>query len=327
MRYTLRQLEVFLATAHFENVSRAADHLSMSQSAASGALKELESQFEIKLFERAGKRLRLNELGRQLWPRAEALLGQARDLEAGLLAHQELGQLNVGATLTIGNYLAVSIMARYMAEQPGARVQLEVANTRAIVDRVLGFDLDLGLIEGEMNHRDLELLPWREDELVVFCAPDHPLAGKPRLDDHDLKAATWIVRESGSGTRQTFERGMHGILPDLNLLLELEHTEAIKRAVETGLGISCLSRVSLREAFRRGSLVPLGCRTGISAASSISCCTGKSTAARGWSAGCNCAGNPAIRAEGYWPPSGRYSSRITPSRSFHGSVRVGWPIT
>lgn len=257
MRYTLRQLEVFLATAHFENVSRAAAQLNMSQSAASGALKELESQFEVKLFERAGKRLRLNELGRQLWPRAEALIGQARDLEAGLLAHQELGQLKVGATLTIGNYLAVSIMARYMAEQPGARVQLEVANTSTIVDRVLGFDLDLGLIEGEINHRDLELLPWRGDDLVVFCAPEHPLASRERLDDHDLKAATWIVREPGSGTRQTFERGMHGILPDLNLLLELEHTEAIKRAVETGLGISCLSRVSLREAFRRGSLVPL----------------------------------------------------------------------
>ena len=96
MRYTLRQLEVFLATAHFENVSRAAAQLNMSQSAASGALKELESQFEVKLFERAGKRLRLNELGRQLWPRAEALIGQARDLEAGLLAHQELGQLKVG---------------------------------------------------------------------------------------------------------------------------------------------------------------------------------------------------------------------------------------
>ena len=257
MRYTLRQLEVFLATAHHENVSRAAAQLNMSQSAASGALKELESQFEVKLFERAGKRLRLNELGRQLWPRAEALIGQAKDLEAGLLAHQELGHLKVGATLTIGNYLAVSIMARYMAEQPGARVQLEVANTSAIVDRVLGFDLDLGLIEGEINRPDLELLPWRADDLVVFCSPEHPLAGRERLDDHDLKAATWIVREPGSGTRQTFERGMHGILPDLNILLELEHTEAIKRAVETGLGISCLSRVSLREAFRRGSLVPL----------------------------------------------------------------------
>lgn len=257
MRYTLRQLEVFLATAHFENVSRAASHLNMSQSAASGALKELESQFEIRLFERAGKRLRLNELGRQLWPRAEALLTQARDLEAGFSAHQDLGHIKVGATLTIGNYLAVNIMARYMAEQPGARVKLEVANTSTVMERVLGFDLDVGLIEGEINHPDLELLPWREDELMVFCAPEHPLARKGTLDDHDLRAATWIAREQGSGTRQTFERGMHGILPDLNLLLELEHTEAIKRAVEAGLGISCLSRVCLREAFRRGSLIPL----------------------------------------------------------------------
>ncbi|ARB44112.1 LysR family transcriptional regulator [Alloalcanivorax xenomutans] len=257
MRYTLRQLEVFLAVAHHENVSRAARDLNMSQSAASGALKELETQFDIKLFERAGKKLRLNELGRQLWPRAEALLGQARDLESGLQAHQELGRLKVGATLTIGNYLAVNIMARYMAEQPGAQVKLEVANTATIVDRVLAFDLDMGLIEGEINHTDLELLPWREDELVVFCAPDHPLAKQETLSDEDLLAATWIVRETGSGTRQTFERAMHGLLPGLKLLLELEHTEAIKRAVEAGLGISCLSRVSLREAFRRGSLVPL----------------------------------------------------------------------
>ncbi|MCU5782096.1 LysR family transcriptional regulator [Alcanivorax balearicus MACL04] len=257
MRYTLRQLEVFLAVAHHENVSRAARDLNMSQSAASGALKELETQFDIKLFERAGKKLRLNELGRQLWPRAEALLGQARDLESGLQAHQELGRLKVGATLTIGNYLAVNIMARYMAEQPGAQVKLEVANTATIVDRVLAFDLDLGLIEGEINHTDLELLPWREDELVVFCAPDHPLAKQETLSDQDLLAATWIVREPGSGTRQTFERAMHGLLPGLKLSLELEHTEAIKRAVEAGLGISCLSRVSLREAFRRGSLVPL----------------------------------------------------------------------
>mgnify|MGYP000123709727 FL=1 len=148
-------------------------------------------------------------------------------------------------------------MADYMAEQPGARVHLEVANTRTIVERVLAFELDLGLIEGELNHTDLELLPWREDELVVFCSPNHALAGKEALTDEDLRAAHWIVRESGSGTRQTFERGLHGLVPELDLALELEHTEAIKRAVEAGLGISCLSRVCLREAFRRGSLVEL----------------------------------------------------------------------
>ncbi|WHI44747.1 LysR family transcriptional regulator [Microbulbifer sp. JMSA004] len=257
MRYTLRQLEVFLACAHHENVSRAAESLSMSQSAASTALKEFEQQFELRLFERTGKRLRLNELGRQLWPRAEELLERAQELEQTLATHRELGSLKIGATLTIGNYLTASVMARYMEEQPGTQVQLEVANTAAIAERVLNFELDLGLIEGEINHPDLEIIPWRHDELVVFCAPNHPLAGRRRLADKDLIGATWITRESGSGTRQTFERAMAGLLPQLHILLELQHTEAIKRAVEAGLGISCLSRVSLTDALKRGSLIEL----------------------------------------------------------------------
>ncbi|WP_444906729.1 LysR family transcriptional regulator [Microbulbifer sp. SSSA008] len=257
MRYTLRQLEVFLACAHHENVSRAAESLSMSQSAASTALKEFEQQFELRLFERTGKRLRLNELGRQLWPRAEELLERAQELEQTLATHRELGSLKIGATLTIGNYLTASVMARYMEEQPGTQVQLEVANTAAIAERVLNFELDLGLIEGEINHPDLEIIPWRHDELVVFCAPNHPLAGRKRLADKDLISATWITRESGSGTRQTFERAMAGLLPQLHILLELQHTEAIKRAVEAGLGISCLSRVSLTDALKRGSLIEL----------------------------------------------------------------------
>lgn len=256
MKFTLRQLQVVLATAHHENISRAAASLNMSQSAASGALKEFETLYEVRLFERAGKRLKLNEVGRQLWPRVEALLEQATELERDLTRHHDLGRLKVGATLTIGNYLAVKFMAQYMAEQPNARVKLEVANTRAIADRVLSFDLDLGMIEGEINHPDLELQRWRSDDLVAFCAPGHPLARRA-LSDADLLNEAWIVREPGSGTRQTFERGMHGILTDLHIALELEHTEAIKRAVEAGLGISCLSRVSLQEAFRRGTLIPL----------------------------------------------------------------------
>ncbi|MEX2961932.1 LysR family transcriptional regulator [Microbulbifer sp. TYP-18] len=257
MRYSLRQLEVFIACAHHENVSRAAASLNMSQSAASTALQEFERQFDLRLFERAGKRLRLNELGRQLWPRAEELLERARALEQTLATHRDLGRLKIGATLTIGNYLAAGIMARYMEEQPGTRVELEVANTAAIAERVLNFELDLGLIEGEVNHPDLEMLPWRSDELVVFCAPKHPLAGRGQVGDRELCAATWILRETGSGTRQTFERAMAGLLPRLHIRLELQHTEAIKRAVEAGLGISCLSRVSLVDALRRGSLVEL----------------------------------------------------------------------
>ena len=257
MKFSFRQLEVFLAAAHFQNITRAADSLAMSQSAASSALKELESQFDIQLFDRVGKRLQLNELGRLYRPKVESVLAQARELEQAFSKHSEVGALKVGATLTIGNYLAVGVMAQYMNTPTRPRVSLEVANTSTIARRVKDFELDIGLIEGDLQSSELEMIPWREDELVVFCSPSHPLATKGKLTDDDLREATWIMREQGSGTRQSFERGMHGLLPDLNVLLELEHTEAIKRAVEADLGIGCLSQVVLVDAFRRGSLVPL----------------------------------------------------------------------
>ncbi len=129
MKYTLRQLEVFLAVAHFDNITRAADSLSMSQSAASGALRDLETQFDIQLFDRVGKRLKINELGRLLRPRAEALLERARSLEQDMTRHQAVGQLKIGATMTIGNYLAVGLIARYLEEQPSAKLDRQVANT------------------------------------------------------------------------------------------------------------------------------------------------------------------------------------------------------
>lgn len=257
MRYTLRQLEVFQATARSENITRAAESLSMSQSAASGALRELEGQFDVQLFDRVGKRLQLNELGRSVLPGAMAVLEQARELESVLAAHGEPGPLKVGATLTIGNYLAVGIMVRYKQAHPGARVTLEVANTTAVARRVELFDLDIGLIEGELQHPDLDVLPWREDELVIFAEAGHPLARKRHVTDADLLGCRWILREPGSGTRQTFDRALAGLLPDLQVTLELQHTEAIKRAVAAGLGVGCLSRLSVAEPIRRGDLVPL----------------------------------------------------------------------
>jgi DNA-binding transcriptional LysR family regulator len=257
MRYSLRQLEVFLATAHHENVTRAAASLAMSQSAASGSLKELEDQFGVRLFDRVGKRLQLSELGRQLRPQAETLLAQARAFEQALAGEDPVGRLRLGATLTIGNYLAVAMIADFRARYPGAEVALHVANTQAIAEGVARFELDMGMIEGEFHHPELDTARWRNDELVVFAAPDHPAANSGGLDDRDLLDQRWIVRERGSGTRQTFDRAMQGLLPNLDIAMELQHTEAIKRAVEAGLGVGCLSRISLVDAFRRGSLVPL----------------------------------------------------------------------
>lgn len=257
MRYSLRQLEVFLATAHHENVTRAADALAMSQSAASGSLKDLEDQFGVQLFDRVGKRLQLSELGSQIRPKAQRLLDQALEFQYALSGEEIVGGIKLGATLTIGNYLAVGMIAEYRRRYPQADVALTVANTRTIAEQVANFELDLGLIEGEFHHADLETLHWREDELQVFAFPNHPLAGLGPLTDDQLKEESWIVREAGSGTRQTFDRAMHGILTDLDINMELQHTEAIKRAVEAGLGVGCLSKICLVEAFARGSLVPL----------------------------------------------------------------------
>lgn len=257
MRYTLRQLEVFLTIARCGNLTQAANLLAMSQSAASSALKDLETQFDLQLFDRIGRRLQLNEQGKALQPKAQSLLEQADEIERMLLSHDDAGHLAVGATLSIGNYLAVGLVAQYKSRYPKADVRLEVNNTHHIVEQLRRFELDVGLIEGEINDPELDIQPWQSDELVVFCGTEHPLANQSVLTDQQLADADWILRESGSGTRQAFDRAMHGLLPQLKIAMELQHTEAIKHAVEAGLGLGCLSRITLGNAFQSGRLVPL----------------------------------------------------------------------
>lgn len=256
MRFTLRQLEVFLAIAQFQSVNRAARKLGMSQSAASSSLSDLENQYDVLLFDRVGKRLELSELGRTLRPHAEALDEHAREFESRLLNQSEVGRLRVGATLSIGNYLTAPLIARFLKAHPSARVTLHIANTAEIAREVHNFELDVGLVEGELQDPELEVTRFREDELCVFCGPDHPFATRRVLRDRDLREAEWIMREPGSGTRQAFEHSMHGVLSDLRILLELEHTEAIKSAVKAGLGVGCVSRMALEDEFRAGTLVP-----------------------------------------------------------------------
>lgn len=256
MKFTLRQLEIFVAIARHGSVSRAADAVALSQSAASTALAELERQTGHRLFDRLGKSLHLAERGQALLPRAVELLDRAAELDALFQGDEAIGHLTVGATLTIGNYLGTLIVAEFLQRHPQARLRLQVRNTGALLAALLRHEVDLGLIEGECNHPELQLEPWIDDELVVFAAPNHPLAGREASIEQLLQAA-WIVRESGSGTRASFDHAFFHHQSRLHIRLELEHTEAIKRAVESGLGLGCLSRLALRDAFRRGSLRPI----------------------------------------------------------------------
>ena len=257
MRLTLRQLEVFAAIARCGSVSRAAEELSLSQSAASAALAELERAYDMQLFDRAGKRLRLNDLGRSVLAKANELLDRAQELEAALHAHDLPGELKVGATLTIGNYLGAAIVGEYLRRHPGSRVALTIENTAEIIARVAAFQLDLALVEGRCQDPGIEVIHWGDDALMVFAAPAHPLAKKRRVTPADLAAADWILREPGSGTRDTFERAADGVLREVKVKMELSQAEAIKHAVASGLGIGCISRLALRDDFRLGRLVAL----------------------------------------------------------------------
>lgn len=257
MKFTLRQLEIFVAVSRTGSVSRAAEKLFMSQSATSTALGELERQYNSQLFDRVGKSLKINEMGRRILPLAVELLDRAEYINNTLKGHQGYGLMKVGATLTIGNYLAALLIAEFLHLHLDSQIKLEVHNTSTIIQQISNYELDIGLVEGACHHPDIEVEKWMADELVVFCSPENPLASFEHITMDELIKTPWILREKGSGTRETFDHAFHHYHAQLNIRLELEHTEAIKRAVESGLGIGCISRLALKDAFRRRSLVPI----------------------------------------------------------------------
>ncbi|WP_217450820.1 LysR family transcriptional regulator [Vogesella oryzae] len=254
LKLSLRELEVFAAIADAESVTRAADALALSQSAASQALAQLESALGATLFDRVGRRLQLNENGRALLPRARALLDDAAALQ-DLFGNAALS-LRLGASTTIANYLLPQRLAALRRDWPQCKVLLQVANTRDIVAAVAALRVDFGLIEGPCHHPELLATPWQQDELVLIAAAQHPLA-QGTLTREKLAAAPWLLREAGSGTREEVERVLLPELGSLRLEMELGDSEAIKRAVAAGLGISCLSRRVVAELLADGSLVEL----------------------------------------------------------------------
>ena len=261
MRFTLRQLQVFVAIGRAGNVTHAADRIAMSQSAASTALGEIERQFGRPLFDRVGKRLHLNEIGQAVMPKAMEMLDRAAELESLLAGDGGIGALHIGASLTIGNYLCPRLIQSYLQAHPGAQVTMDIGNTAHMAAAVAAFDLDLALIEGEINHPDLTVTNWLGDELVLFCGAGHPLAGAGPASIDSLLDENWIVREPGSGTRQTLDRAMTPYWARWKIALELEHTEAIKGMVAAGPYIGCVSRMALSESFATGGLVEIAAPT------------------------------------------------------------------
>jgi len=252
LRYSLRELEVFVAIARYGSVSRAADAIAITQSAASQALAKLERAFGQPLFDRCGRRLVLGAHGRLLWPRAQTLLDGAGQLQ-DLLAGGDAVSLHMGASTTIAGYLLPPMLVALRAAYPQARVRLMAGNTAEVIAAVAALELEFGLIEGACHHPDLQASDWREDELVIIAPPGHP-AARGHASRDQLAAAAWLLREPGSGTRQEVERWLRAHVGAVRVDMELGNPEAIRRAVAAGLGLSCLSRHVVAEALAAGSV-------------------------------------------------------------------------
>ncbi|MEW6360412.1 MAG: LysR substrate-binding domain-containing protein [Planctomycetota bacterium] len=253
---TIRQLEVFVQVARVGNLTRAAEQIYLTQSAASMSLKQLEQALDGPLFHRVGRGLALNDRGRTLLPRAEGILASLCEL-VELARNPDgtpAGKLVIGCSTSIGNYFFPERLKAFSDAHPRVEIALRVGNTEDIADLVRSREIDLGLVEGDLDAGDLQEEDWLRDELVIFAAPSHPLVRRKRVTAKELVRVQWIMREKGSGTRTTIEHALARKNLRLARVYEIGHTEAIKRAVEAGMGVSCLSRMTVERNLADGRL-------------------------------------------------------------------------
>ena len=257
MHITFRQLQVFLAVAKTENLTEASLDLAMSKSAVSQALADLEMQLGVDLFERLRGRLLLSSEGRRLIPHAEELLERSRDLET-LFSDTARGQLRLSTTLTVGNFLAVDLLADFRLRS-GWMPAVTVGNTEDVARSLLNFSTDLGLIEGPVTEPDLITEPWMSDEMVVIAPKNHPLAGKTATWDA-LSKETWILREKGSSTRNFFNTQIGQYLKTKNITAEVNSFKIIVSLLMRGMGISYMSKRVLTDPFYSQFISQIHCQ-------------------------------------------------------------------
>jgi DNA-binding transcriptional LysR family regulator len=255
MHFTLRQISVFDAVARLGSVSRAAEELSLSQSAASMALKELEENLGAPLFHRHGRRLALNENGRRLRPKAHSLIVLAGEIARPHRDELE-GLLRVAASATIGTYILPDCSAAFLARHPRVQMEIITHTIPEVAERVEAMSVDLGLIDSPCNRNSLQIEPIGHDRVVVFAAPSHPLAERRQVAAADLLSARWCLRQAPSATRSHLATVLGGGgLTDIRFVANTY--QAVKTAVAAGLGLGFASERVIAREVAAGELVVL----------------------------------------------------------------------
>lgn len=253
MKLTLRQMEIFLNVVKSGHLTNVAKDMSLSQSAISMSIKELENILGRPVFDRINKKLVLNEVGRAFHKEIDPIFKKLSDIEYEFKNSENKGMIRVGASTTIVDYLMPSIICSYMSSYPDVKITLKEGNTQEIADMIKEGSIDIGFVEGFVSGSDIIKEKIGVDELLLVTENKTIANGEPAYID-ELASMRWVLREEGSGTREVFLDYIKEKVDDLNIFLELGHTESIKSILKNRECLTCISKISVDKELNEGKL-------------------------------------------------------------------------
>jgi DNA-binding transcriptional LysR family regulator len=257
-----RRLQVFHTVARLLSFTKAAESLHMTQPAVTFQVRQLEEQFNTRLFDRTHNRISLTEAGQRVYEFADRIFELYAEMENAVrdMTGEISGMLVMGASTTIAEYMLPALLGDFKKQYPDINVHLKVSNSDGIVSMVENNDIDLGVVEAPVMNKNLVVEECRKDRLVAIVPPQHALASLETVAIKDLLENAYIAREEGSGTREVIQEYLTDLgmqASDVHISMELGSPEAIKGAVEAGMGVSIVSEVTIHKELQLGSLVAL----------------------------------------------------------------------
>jgi DNA-binding transcriptional LysR family regulator len=260
---SLNELSAFIAAATYGSFSEAGRQLHLSQPAISQTIDNLEKRFGSKLFVRQGRSVKLTEAGQVLKPMACELMASARRVDETMasLQGEVVGEMTIGCSTASGKYLLPGMIARFRRQYPLVRINVIVSSRESVIKKLLSGEVAFSVSSKLIEHSELEYQVFFEDEVILVVPNTHPWVRYRKIYPDDLLDEPIILREEAAGSREILFNGLHAndILPDmLNVAMILGNAEGIVMAVEEGIGVAFVSRLSATRSLELGRLVEIG---------------------------------------------------------------------
>jgi len=257
-----RRLQVFHTVARLLSFTKAAETLHMTQPAVTFQVRQLEEYFNTRLFDRTHNRISLTEAGARVYEYSDKIFELYGEMENAVreMTGEISGSLTIGASTTIAEYMLPALLGDFRAKYPDVSIHLKVSNTDGIVSMVENNTIDLGVVEAPVSNKNLVVDECRRDHLVAIVPPNHPKANLKAITLEQLLEYPFICREEGSGTREVIAEYMNRwskCQTCMDVAMELGSPEAVKGAVEAGMGISVVSNATIQKELRLGTLVSI----------------------------------------------------------------------